>query len=76
MRWITIILLLVTLLALESSSLAMSSTQYALDWFVPLTSGDGGMSKSTNFAVDFIVGQTVIGDTVSDDKFGRLGYWQ
>ena len=76
MRWITIILLLVTLLALESSSLVMSSTQYALDWFVPITSGDGGMSKSTNFAVDFTVGQTVIDDTDSDDMIGNLGYWQ
>ena len=76
MRWITIILLLVPLLALVGSALAMSSKQYALDWFVPLTSGGGGMPRSTNFAVDFSIGQTVIGEPVSDAMIARRGYRQ
>jgi len=36
----------------------------------------GGMSKSTNFAIDFTVDQTLNGDTFSDDMIGRQGYWQ
>jgi len=54
--------------------LAMSSTNYRLDWFVPLT-GSGGAASSTNYAVNFTVGQSAIGTASSTSYSGCLGFW-
>ncbi len=61
-------------LLLVAQAMAMSSTNYRLDWFVPL-SGTGGSSSSTNYAVNFTVGQTAIGSSTSSTYKGCLGYW-
>jgi hypothetical protein len=72
----TIALLAVLLcILLTGSALAMSSTNYRLDWFTPLTSGGGGAASSTNYAVNLTVGQTAIGPSSSTNYQVGLGYW-
>ncbi|RLC84313.1 MAG: hypothetical protein DRI79_13060 [Chloroflexi bacterium] len=62
-------------LLLAGVALAMSSDNYRLDWFTPLTGGGGGAASSTNYAVNLTVGQTVIGVSESPHYQGCLGYW-
>ena len=76
MKRIPILLLLVALLVLAGSAGAMSSANYRLDWFTPLTGGGGGgPAGSANFAVNLTVGQTVIGESSSANFRVSLGYW-
>ena len=63
------------LLLLAGAALAMSSTHYALDWFIPLTGGGGGAAGSTHYAVNLTVGQSAIGTSASASYKGCLGYW-
>ena len=74
MKRTTLFLVLLLLLILAGSVLAMGSTNYQLDWFTPLT-GSGGKSTSTNYAVQFTVGQSVLGTGSSTNYEGCLGYW-
>jgi hypothetical protein len=60
---------------LVSSSLAMSSQNYSIDWYLPMTGSGGGEAGSTNYAVNFSVGQTVIGASSSNNYHSGLGYW-
>ncbi len=53
---------------------AMSSTNYRLDWFTPLT-GTGGSANSTNYAVSFTVGQSASGAFTGTNYGACLGYW-
>ena len=53
---------------------AMSSTNYRLDWFTPLTGG-GGAADSTSYRVNLTVGQSAIGTASSTSYGGCLGYW-
>ena len=72
----TIALLAVLLCILwTGSALAMSSTNYKLDWFTPLTSGGGGAASSTNYAVNLTIGQAAIGGLSSANYAVGLGYW-
>jgi hypothetical protein len=74
MKRTRLILILAALLILAGGVLAMESTNYQLAWFTPLT-GSGGKASSTNYAVDFTVGQSAIG-TASSTSYGAcLGYW-
>lgn len=66
-----IAVLLVGLL-LVSHALAMSSTNYRLDWFTPMTGGGGGPANSAHYAVNFTVGQTVVGASASQ-HYGWAG---
>jgi len=75
MRQILMLLTLIALLALAGSALAMSSTNYRLDWFTPLTSGGGGPAGSAGYAVNLTVGQTASGLASSDSFQACLGYW-
>ena len=74
MRRIAILLTLAALLLLAGRALAMSSEHYRLDWFTPLT-GSGGAASSTNYAVNFTVGQSVIGSFSGTNYSGCLGFW-
>ncbi len=74
MKRATILLALAGFLLLGGGALAMSSTNYALDWFVPLT-GTGGAASSTHYAADFTVGQAVAGDFSGGNYGACLGYW-
>ena len=62
-------------LLLSGSALAMSSANYRLDWFTPLTSGGVGASGSANYAANLTVGQTAIGSASSASYRASLGYW-
>jgi hypothetical protein len=74
MKRILILLMLIGLLLFASSALAMSSANYRLDWFAPLTSS-GGSASSTHYAGNFSVGQAVIGSAGSTGYTAGLGYW-
>jgi hypothetical protein len=60
---------------LTGSALAMSSANYRLDWFTPLTSGGGGAASSTNYAVNLTIGQSATGGSSSANYAAGLGYW-
>ena len=62
-------------LLLSGVVLAMSSDNYRLDWFTPLTSGGGGATDSTNYAIDLTVGQSATGASSSTNYSVCLGYW-
>jgi hypothetical protein len=66
---------LFALLLLAGSALAMRSTNYWLDWYTPLTGGGGGPASSTNYAVNFTIGQTAISSASSSSYQACLGYW-
>jgi len=66
---------LFVLCLLAGSALAMSSSNYRLDWFTPLTGGGGGAASSANYAVNLTVGQTAIGASSSASYGVGLGYW-
>lgn len=74
MKHLTILLMLIGLLLFASTALAMSSANYRLDWFTPLTSS-GDSASSTNYAGNFSVGQSVIGYASSPGYTAGLGYW-
>lgn len=75
MKRIMILLLLVFMLMMAGTSLAMSSPNYQLDWFTPMTGGGGGPANSTHYAANFTVGQTVVGASASEHYGSGLGYW-
>jgi len=62
-------------LLLAGSVLAMSSANYRLDWFTPLTGGGGGPAGSANHAVNLTVGQSAIGAASSAGYGVGLGFW-
>ncbi len=75
MKRATIFLILITLLLFAGSALAMSSSNFRLDWFTPMTGSGGGPTSSANYAANFTVGQTVIGASASEHYGSGLGYW-
>jgi len=68
--------LLLVLLLLASSVQAMSSANYKLEWFTPLTTGGGGPASSTHYAVNLTIGQTAVGRATSVHYRAGLGYWE
>ncbi len=75
MKYLLIIsLVLLGSLVLVGGVLAMSSANYRLDWFTPMT-GSGGTTGSTNYGVTFTVGQSVTGGSFGTAYTGCLGYW-
>ncbi len=75
MKQKAILLAVMISLALAGSALGMSSTNYRLDWFTPLTSGGGGAASSTNYAVNLTIGQAATGGSSSANYAAGLGYW-
>jgi hypothetical protein len=73
-RFFSLLIVLLCLLWLANGVWAMSSTNYGLNWFVPLT-GSGGPANSTNYSINVTVGQTAIGLSTSTNYGGCLGYW-
>ena len=69
------LLMLTGLLLLVSTASAMSSTNYRLDWFTPLTTGGGGAASSTHYAVNYTIGQTASKASASTHYQAGLGYW-
>jgi hypothetical protein len=75
MKRTTILLVAIILLLVAGSALAMSSSNFRLDWFTPMTGAGGGLASSANYAVNFTVGQTVVGASASEHFGSGLGYW-
>jgi hypothetical protein len=75
MKWITTLLILIILLLWAGSALAMSSTNYRLDWFTPMTGGGGGLASSAHYTANLTVGQTVVGASISEHYGSGQGYW-
>jgi len=75
MKQKAILFTLLLLLLLAHGAQAMSSANFTLDWFTPLTSNGGGPSNSDNYATNLTIGQTVIGASSSDNYSTGLGYW-
>ncbi len=75
MKRVTFLLALVAILLLAGVAVAMSSDNYRLDWFTPLTGGGGGAASSAHYAVNLTVGQSAIGTSGSTNYGGCLGYW-
>ncbi len=73
-RLLTLAVILLCVLGLAQVALAMSSTNYRLDWFTPLTGG-GGSASSTHYAINFTVGQSAIGTSTSTSYNAGLGFW-
>jgi hypothetical protein len=71
---IVLILVLVACLLLTHSVLAMSSSNYQIDWMVPL-SGSGGRASSTNYAAQLTIGQTATGTSTSPGFQAGWGFW-
>jgi hypothetical protein len=67
--------LLAVLLLMTGNALAMSSTNYRLDWYTPLTSGGGGGGASSNYSANFTIGQSAIGQGASTNYSAGLGFW-
>lgn len=60
---------------LAGGVLALSSSQYQLDWFTPLTTGGGGQASSGHYAVHLTAGQAAR-SALSSTHYGLcLGYW-
>jgi len=74
MKRTTILLVAIILLLMAGSALAMSSSNFRLDWFTPMTGAGGGLASSANYAVNFTVGQTVVGASASEHFGSGLGY--
>ena len=74
-RTLRICLLLLLALTLVAGAVAMTSSNYWLNWFTPGTSNGGGPLASSNYAVNFTVGQTAIGQMTSANYKTDLGYW-
>ena len=73
-RTITLLILLILLLW-GGSALAMSSPNYQLDWFTPMTGGGGGPASSTQYTVNLTVGPAVVGVSAREHCGSGLGYW-
>jgi hypothetical protein len=73
--FIVIVVVLLSGLLLAQITVAMSSANYKLDWFTPLTSGGGGAASSTHYAINFTIGQTATGASTSTSYKTGLGYW-
>lgn len=72
-----IVILFVMLLSLflfVVGAMAMSSDQYRLDWYVPL-SGSGAKTSSAHYQASLTVGQVAIGEASSTNFTTGLGYW-
>jgi hypothetical protein len=69
-----ILLAVLSCILLTGKALAMDSTNYRLDWFIPLTGG-GGAANSANYAINFAAGQSASGTSYSASYGGCLGYW-
>ena len=72
--WIVLSLVLTVILLFTLSAQAMTSTNYKLDWYVPL-SGGGGHASSASYAIDYTVGQTASGNASSTSYSTGLGFW-
>ena len=66
---------LLVVLLLVGTVVAMTSTNYGLNWFVNLTGAGGGRSSSTNYIANFTISQNAVGVSTSTNYSAGLGFW-
>jgi hypothetical protein len=66
---------LVLVLLVSASALAMTSPNFLLNWFTPLTGSGGGRSTSPSYSANITIGQVAIGLSSSTNYRTGLGYW-
>ena len=66
--------IVLAILLIGRTAFAMSSANYRLDWFTPLTSGGGG-AASAGYGANVTIGQTAIGEASSASFGTGLGFW-
>lgn len=74
MRRARLFLTLILFLLLVGSALAMSSSNYRLDWFTPLAGGGGGAARSASYTAHLTVGQMSSTALSSANYGGCIGY--
>jgi hypothetical protein len=72
---VTVVAVVLVGLLLAQIVAAMSSPNYRLDWFTPLTTGGGGAAGSASYAVNYSIGQTASNASSSANYRAGLGYW-
>lgn len=72
---IFVLLALFVLLVMVQSVFAMSSANYQLNWYVPMTGIGGPHMTSANYAVDMTAGQSAVNVSSSANYDVRMGYW-
>jgi hypothetical protein len=72
---VTVVAVMLGGLLLAQIAAAMSSPNYRLDWFTPLTGGGGGPATSAGYAVNYTIGQTASNASSSASYRVGLGYW-
>ncbi len=72
---IACLIMFALILVLANDALAMSSTNYALNWLAPVTSSGGISLNSTHYKAQVTIGQTVIGASNSTNYGVGLGFW-
>jgi hypothetical protein len=75
MKRLMLLLLLIALVLVVNQAWAMSSANYRVDWFTPLTTGGGGAATSAHYAVNVTIGQAAIGASAGASYTAGLGYW-
>lgn len=73
--FVIMICVLLSGLLLVQIAAAMSSANYRLDWFTPLTTGGGGAASSAHYALNLTVGQTASDISAGANYQASLGYW-
>ena len=74
-RRLALLLTILTSLVLVTTVLAMSSANFGLNWFVPLSGGGNNGLVSANYGADVTYGQTAIRSGASDNYRVGLGFW-
>ncbi|HEY6073910.1 MAG TPA: hypothetical protein VIV15_11065 [Anaerolineales bacterium] len=69
------ILVLGLCLAMAQAVLAMNTTNYRVDWLLPLTGGGAGPANSSLYSANVTIGQTNIGSAGSTSYMLCAGYW-
>ena len=72
--WKAILVGVALLFLLAQGALAMSSTDYRLDW-LNLLSGSGGSARSAGYSAGLTVGQTVSYTSSSPLYRVQMGFW-
>jgi hypothetical protein len=72
---IALLLAILAGLLVASGALAMSSANFRLDWFVPLSGGGSPERASANYAAYVTYGQSAIRSGASANYQAGLGFW-
>ena len=73
LRVVSVVLVLLFLISVSATG--MSSLNYLLNWFTPLSSSGGDASNSASYSANITIGQTITGLSSSPNYRAWTGYW-